>query len=466
MKRFNWSRTVPLITVAGLVVFAACEDSQLLEVPQDEPLDPRLVVENDIVFTPSGAVFPLHEWNSFEDKSFWLKSFEEHKADMPTQPLATGDGDQPLFSVTGDPGPSVLCSSNRTLSCTIIPTAVPGASVTWWDAADYTAASVSDMAQFDVIYIHDFAGDDPGLTDAKAKYAAAVTGRVVISGAHFEHCGVGDANACRVLRESLEWIHAGTGTGLLAATQFVNDNWLPTTAPYSGIIYDGIGGGYEHVHITDPGHATMATSTDASLSNFGQSSHNYFSSIGSFTSVAEVCTTGFVLHPNDCPTPFAPYFLVTSVAVADQDGDGFPDHLDNCPTVANDQTDDNGNGVGDACESAPTVTISPSAVSVAPGGSVTFTTTATDSDDPLSSLTYEWRVDGIVQAGETGTSFTSTFSADATVRVTVRDPGLLSGFDEAQVTIVTNQPPVADAGDDQTLYRNTKAGVILDLDGS
>jgi PKD repeat protein len=32
------------------------------------------------------------------------------------------------------------------------------------------------------------------------------------------------------------------------------------------------------------------------------------------------------------------------------------------------------------------------------------------------------------------------------VRVTVRDPGLLSGFADAQVTIMTNQPPTVDAG--------------------
>jgi len=38
---------------------------------------------------------------------------------------------------------------------------------------------------------------------------------------------------------------------------------------------------------------------------------------------------------------------------ADGDGDGVPDAVDNCPTVANpDQMDTNGNGIGDACESS------------------------------------------------------------------------------------------------------------------
>ncbi len=41
----------------------------------------------------------------------------------------------------------------------------------------------------------------------------------------------------------------------------------------------------------------------------------------------------------------------TNVACNDMDRDGVPDHLDNCPSVANpDQTDKNQNGIGDACE--------------------------------------------------------------------------------------------------------------------
>lgn len=40
----------------------------------------------------------------------------------------------------------------------------------------------------------------------------------------------------------------------------------------------------------------------------------------------------------------------------DGDGDGVPDGVDNCPTVANpNQTDSNGNGIGDVCESSCTI---------------------------------------------------------------------------------------------------------------
>jgi hypothetical protein len=40
----------------------------------------------------------------------------------------------------------------------------------------------------------------------------------------------------------------------------------------------------------------------------------------------------------------------------DEDGDGIPDQLDNCPTVPNhDQKDTDGDGVGDACDNCPTI---------------------------------------------------------------------------------------------------------------
>ncbi len=42
-----------------------------------------------------------------------------------------------------------------------------------------------------------------------------------------------------------------------------------------------------------------------------------------------------------------------NVSCNDMDRDGVPDHLDNCPEVANsDQTDKNQNGIGDACENS------------------------------------------------------------------------------------------------------------------
>jgi hypothetical protein len=366
-------------------------------------------------------------------------------------------------------GKKVLCHMDAKV-CKFIPGLVPQATVTYWSAQQWKDSTVTGFQQFDLIYIHDSAGANPEIAGAKAKYAAAVTGRVAITGLHFEHCSTDpSAGPCIVLKGMTEWILGGTGTGLLVATQTRNADWLPTTPPYNGIVYDGVGGGYDRVRILDPGHATMLGSTEKSLSNFRNSSHNYFTSIGSFTSVAEVCTQGGILYPSYCST-YAPYVLVTSVAVKDQDGDGIPDSTDNCPTVTNpSQTDANGNGVGDACEAAPTVTISPKSTTVLPGASVTFTATAADSDHPLSALTFEWRVNGIVQSGATGHTFTASFTADASVRVTVRDPGNLTGFDDAVVKVSINSPPLANAGQDQTfacMAPGQTVSVLLDGTGS
>ena len=335
---------------------------------------------------------------------------------------------------------------------------------TVWTTAQFNSATVADFQQFDMIYIQ----NGFSATGAKNVYGAAVDGRAVITGVHFEHCtsGAGTSGPCRVLKDSSNWILAGSGTGILVSTN--SSAWLPTIAPFNGITY--LGGSADAAKIVDPGHATMATSTNATLSNFGNTSHNSFGAIGGFTNVAEICSV--YSYPSACPagTAFNPFFLVTSVGVADQDGDGIPDSTDNCPTVSNPgQLDANGNGIGDACESAPTVVVSPATTTVPSGTVVAFSTTAADSDDPLSSLTYEWRINGIVQAGATSSTFSGTFSGTPgdviTVRVTVRDPGLLSGFDESQVTIASsNSPPTANAGGPYTV--NEGSSVTLSGGGS
>lgn len=47
------------------------------------------------------------------------------------------------------------------------------------------------------------------------------------------------------------------------------------------------------------------------------------------------------------------------VVAPDEDNDGVPDRLDNCPSVSNpDQSDSNGNGIGDGCDIVGTISIS------------------------------------------------------------------------------------------------------------
>ena len=445
-----------LIVATVTVGLAACGD--------EEPSGPSAVatplrIEGDLVFTPSGAVFPMNVWATIGDKSFYMTSPAElqRRTDEILAARRATAAPGTMLSVSGQVGPRVLCHSAVGM-CSQIPLIIPGATIVYWSDAQWTAATVAAFAQFDAIYIDDNAGNRPGIVGSRNTWGSATTGRIALTGVHFEHCTAGQATSgpCRVLKASLDWIHAGTGTGLLMSTQ-LRGGVMPSVAPYAGVTYAANNGGWEHVRITDPGHATMLGSTNASLSNFNQSSHSIFANIGGFTSVAEICDVQFLRYPSTCTGNWRPHFLVTSVAIADQDGDGVGDATDNCPTVANaNQEDANGNGVGDACESAPTVTLTPVDPSVPAGTKLMFTATANDADDDPTRLTFEWRVNGIIQpaqaqpklpiGGPATSEFTLDVMGDAVVRVTVRDPGNLTGFAETNVTLLTNQPPVANAG--------------------
>lgn len=356
-----------------------------------------------------------------------------------------------VAEATTTPSVDVLCHASGGGFCSTIASATNADTFEVWTDAQFNSASVDNFRRFRVIYLGDsFSGT--AATAARNVYGAAVNGRAVLSGTHFEHAP-GHAGATQALRGAVNWVLGDAGTGLVVSTQWMasGPSWIPTIAPFNGVTYAANGGGYDIVRVDDPGHLTMQGSTDASLSNFFNSAHSIFGTVGGFTTVASVCNRAGRYPGGDPAAACAaqggtmrPNTLVLSVGVADQDGDGVADSADNCPTVANPtQVDTNGNGVGDACESAPTVVVSPKTATVPAGASVSFTATAADADDPVSSLTYEWRVNGIVQPTATTAAESFTITADSTVRVTVRDPGLLSGFDEAEVTVAVNQPPIA-----------------------
>ncbi|MDB4877382.1 MAG: hypothetical protein JWM41_3828 [Gemmatimonadetes bacterium] len=434
-------------TVAALLAaftIAGCSRDATAPIAlQDTP--ENVEVRDNVVFTPSGAVFPVSEWKTI-DHALYLIPAELSAAKTQATVLDRATG--ALRSVVGIASSyRILCHTNAAV-CNQIPALVPGALITFWSDAQWASATVASFSQFNMIYINDAANTTPAIVNSKATWVQAITGRVALTSVHYEHCNAGSPGTgpCIVLKGSTNWIVGGTGTGLLSSTQPSVGNWLPTTGVFAGVTYGVNGGGFDLVHVTDPGHATMAGSSDASLSNFSQSAHSYFAGIGSFTEVATVCKTQGARYPGTCAGGFAPNFLVTSVAIQDQDGDGVPDATDNCPTVSNaDQLDANHNGIGDACESAPQVTLVPLATTVASGTPVTFTATATDADNTQAQLTYEWRVNGIVQPATT-TTFTTTISATTTVRVTVRDPGSLSGFAESVISVITNRAPTASFG--------------------
>ncbi len=434
---FRAARTISYALVAVALSVTACGPDGVSN-PLSPTTDAIAISESaGLITSPSGVVFLADEWTALEDKTPYMIPREKWEAQHSTPNMKMA------YSVTGQVGPKVLCHQFAGI-CNRISGLIPGSTVVFWTDAQWLSATTNDFKQFDIIYLHDAFGGRTNLAPAKNVWGAAISGRAVLTGTHFEHCGGTTGGPCVALRAALSWIHSGTGTGLLASTQSAQNSanvMIPSIAPFNGITYQANGGGYDIVHITEPGHLTMQGSTDASLSNFGNSSHSYFRTIGSFTNVANVCSVGG-FYPNACNGTMQPYYIVTSVSIADQDGDGVPDASDNCPTVANaDQADANGNGVGDRCESAPSVVIAPKLSTVAAGTSVTFTTTAADADNALSTLRYEWRVNGIIQANTTAT-FTYVANADATIRVTVKDPGELSGFDEAKVTVrIGDQTP-------------------------
>ena len=430
--------------------------------------------------------------------------------DKPTEP--TIERDAPALTTSSSGPVRVLCH-RQAFVCTVLSAVVPGTAVTIWEDQQWNTALPAQFADFDVIYLHESAWattsapantgllPSPGITNSRARWAQAVTGRIALTGFHFEHCGGGrfgavggsnsDPEACNALRNVIGWVAGLNATGLVASTQYqaggsgsttLQPPWLPAAPPFSGVVYAGNRlneGAFDWVKITEPGHQTMQGLTSQSLSNFENTSHSYFTAVGGFTSVASVCSslgsrypTGnatLLNAPDGCelqyrpPFKFQPFYL--AYAPSDQDGDGVPDQNDNCPTVANaDQRDANGDGTGDVCGSAPTVTLEARSVFDPQSGTlnVDFIATAADADHPVSSLTYEWRQDGIIQDGATERIWIQSFTADALVRVTVRDPANLTGFAQFQVTIPTNQPPVANAGPDIT----EDEGNLVTFDGT
>ncbi len=133
-------------------------------------------------------------------------------------------------------------------------------------------------------------------------------------------------------------------------------------------------------------------------------------------------------------------YTATVSILADQDGDGVADELDNCPTTANpDQADTDGDGVGDACaNTAPSADLG-GPYTGSEGAAVGFD--GSGSDDPDSDpLTYAWDFGD----GSTGTGPTPTHAyaddGEYTVTLVVNDGTVDS--DPATTTVgISNVAP-------------------------
>ena len=156
----------------------------------------------------------------------------------------------------------------------------------------------------------------------------------------------------------------------------------------------------------------------------------------------------------DCP-PGVPCITDergTFVAASpDTDGDGVPDHLDNCPDVANpDQADTDGDSVGDACDldectgcatptasatstgtpvvatasatPTPTPSATPTAATFTPAATDTFTPAATPTSTPGPILDHFQCYDVHAQAGGTAVSAVTLVDRFGTTTMSAMEP--------------------------------------------
>ena len=456
-----------LAQIVVLLLAAACsETSHLPTAPRARNTTANS--QSSYVVTPSGVTMDADEYARFgqlpkvqtpaRSLAKTLKSTRGSSLRAKTSNLKVAGG-KTSNSVSSDSLPHVLCYVESILLCDEMMNQGFISDYQAWDDEGFTSAVQVDFEQFDLIFIGDGAANWPGVKASRNVWGAAIHGRVAIMGLHLEHCGLTSSaqtdGSCVLLGSTLAWIHGGSGTGLLVshiAGYSNSDPVLPSIAPFAGITYGSSPiTANDVVQISEPGHAAMQGSTDASLSNWHQSAHNWFTGVGGLLSVADACTGDYTTTlagpppygPGCSTSVFMPAFLVGTVGVSDLDGDGIADNLDNCPTVYNPlQEEDQNDGKGNVCRNAPDVTLSPLTQIIAANGSVTHTATATSANFNAGQLTYQWRVNGLIQAGETGSTFTRTYAANSVVQVTVMDPAKLSTFVKANVSIgSTNVAP-------------------------
>ena len=187
-----------------------------------------------------------------------------------------------------------------------------GFTVTVFNASQWTTASTATFASFNVIgvptiFLGQAAQVVTDLATSKVAWGPAITGNIVVSGLHAdEHL---DAGATQFLENALAFAKSGGGTGFVSlvdcsATPY---SWVPSTGPFGGLSALACTGA-DNITITDGTHPVMAGLISADLSNWVQSLHTFFPSVGGFTTIA----TGQGGPFSPIPPPGSPAVLVFS----------------------------------------------------------------------------------------------------------------------------------------------------------
>jgi hypothetical protein len=167
-----------------------------------------------------------------------------------------------------------------------------GATVTVASEAMWRSMTTAQFAAFNLIITGDNSCSGPSaaslqaLFDTRATWTPAITGRIVITGLDAACHAPSRAGAATWLRTTLAYLGGGGGTGL-----FISSDWGRRSLNHaSGFgTFSSTSLDAEAVTRTVTSHPIFVGSTDASLSDWGNSYHSFITTFpSSFTSIATV----------------------------------------------------------------------------------------------------------------------------------------------------------------------------------
>ncbi len=158
--------------------------------------------------------------------------------------------------------------------------------------ADWRIMTTAEFAAYDLLWVDDvFAAVHDALLDTAVTWGDAVDGRIYLHGTDPPAHG-GRAGAQDFVDLSVDWLLDGGGTAFYGAMDGGHSSYDFTPWGVSGCAGANCGNG-DVCDVTDEAHPAIAGLTDAELSGWGQTAHNYFDVIPvDFESIATVTIGG------------------------------------------------------------------------------------------------------------------------------------------------------------------------------